>query len=183
MTSNQKTSHHIKSHQITSHQIKSNQITSHHITCITWFTANLKNINDWLSDNFKSRDASASKKFQHFPPWPKWWARLPRIRAWSIGGSLFCSRAATALWPTEFLGANAQVLAWSMNWGILTLPVSCHAPPEDTVLRMPCSSESLFPHRAKRQETRLPNGNRAVTEDKWEKARVAAKRREVARRL
>ena len=32
------------------------------ITCFTRFTGNPKNINHWLTDNLKSRDASASKK-------------------------------------------------------------------------------------------------------------------------
>ena len=31
-----------------------------------------------------------------------------------------------------------------INWEILTLLTACHAPPDDTILRIPFSSESLF---------------------------------------
>ena len=45
------------------------------------------------------------------------------------------------------------------QWGLLTLLTCCHAPPNDTVLRIPCSSESLFPHSAKRLVFRMRGGD------------------------
>ena len=50
------TSHHIISHDIASYHITSHDITSHQIT------ENLKKVNQTPTHNFKSRDASASKK-------------------------------------------------------------------------------------------------------------------------
>jgi len=61
ITSHHITSHHITSHHITSHHITSHHIISHHITSHQ-VTVNLKKVTQRLSDNFKSRDASASKK-------------------------------------------------------------------------------------------------------------------------
>ena len=101
-----------------------------------------------------------------FPPsrrdWPSEWSEMLK----------FLGRVMGAPDQNPSLGAphfahllprlSGQQCFWAQTpkfkpgqWGLLTLLTCCHAPPNDTVLRIPCSSESLFPHRAKRLVFRM----------------------------